>query len=70
MTDKSLADAVRERVRQLRGEGEYRYSRRGRVMPWGDNHAVEAAMLEIADVLDEWSREGKYKDEIQDKEIK
>jgi hypothetical protein len=32
-------------------------------MPWGDNHAVEAAMLEIADVLDEWSKEGKYKDE-------
>ena len=62
MTDKSLADAVRERVKQLQGEGEYRYSRRGRVMPWGDNHAVEAAMLEIADVLDEWSKEGKYKD--------
>ncbi len=29
---------------------------------WGDNHAVAAAMLEIADVLDEWSREGEYKD--------
>lgn len=63
MADKSFADAVRERVRQLRGEGEYRYSRRGRVMPWGDNHAVEAAMLEIADVLDEWSKEGKYSEQ-------
>lgn len=58
--DKSLAAAIRERVRQLQGEGEYRYSRRSRVMPWGDSQAVEAAMLEIADVLDEWSREGKY----------
>lgn len=70
MTDQSLADAVRERVRQLQGESEYRYSRRARVMPWGDNHAVVAAMLEIADVLDEWSKEGNYKNEIQDKEIK
>jgi hypothetical protein len=70
MTDQSLADAVRERVRQLQGEGKYRYSRRSRVMPWGDNHAVAAAMLEIADVLDEWSREGEYKNKIQDKEIK
>lgn len=61
--DKSFADAVRERVRQLRGESEYRYKRRGRVMPWGDNHAVEAAMLEIADVLDEWSKEGKYSEQ-------
>jgi hypothetical protein len=60
--DKSLADAVRERVRQLQGESEYRYSRRARVMPWGDSQAVTAAMLEIADVLDEWSKEGKYKD--------
>lgn len=59
-TDISLADAVRERVRQLQGEGEYRYSRRGRVMPWGDGQSVEAAMLEIADVLDEWSKEGRY----------
>lgn len=55
-TDKSLADAIRQRVSQLND----RYSRRGRVMPWGDSQAVEAAMLEIADVLDEWSREGKY----------
>jgi hypothetical protein len=62
MTDRSLADAVRVRVQQLQGEGEYRYSRRGRVMPWGDNHAVAAAMLEIADVLDEWSKEGRYSD--------
>jgi hypothetical protein len=60
--DKSLADVIRQRVSQIRGDGEYRYSRRGRVMPWGDNHSVEAAMLEIADVLDEWSKEGKYKD--------
>ena len=60
--DKSLADAIRQRVSQIQREGEYRYSRRGRVMPWGDNHSVEAAMLEVADVLDEWSKEGKYKD--------
>ena len=60
MTDTSLANAIRERVKQIRGESPYTYERRGRVMPWGDNHAVEAAMLEIADVLDEWSREGKY----------
>ena len=65
MTDTSLASAIRKRVKQIRGEGEYRYSRRGRVMPWGDDHSVEAAMLEIADVLDEWSREGKYEPEEQ-----
>ena len=59
MNNNSLADAIRKRVDQLNDS----YSRRGRVMPWGDNHAVEAAMLEIADVLDEWSKEGKYKDE-------
>jgi hypothetical protein len=29
-------------------------------MPWGDAHSVEAAMLEIADVFDEWSKEGRY----------
>ena len=57
-TDTSLADAIRKRVDQLNDS----YSRRGRVMPWGDAHSVEAAMLEIADVLDEWSREGRYKD--------
>lgn len=57
-TDKSLADAIRHRVDQLND----RYSRRARVKPWGDNQAVEAAMLEIADVLDEWSKEGEYKD--------
>ena len=56
--DKSLADAIRKRVDQLND----RYSRRGRVMPWGDSQSVEAAMLEIADVLDEWGREGKYND--------
>ena len=58
----SFADAIRRRVNELNGNGtgNYCYSRRGRVMPWGDAHAVEAAMLEIADVLDEWSKEGKY----------
>jgi hypothetical protein len=62
MTDKSLADAIRQRVRELdgRGEGDYCFYHRRRVMPLGDAHSVEAAMLEIADVLDEWSREGKY----------
>ena len=60
ITDTSLANAIRERVKQIRGDSPYTYQRRGRVMPWGDNHAVEAAMLEIADVLDEWSKEGKY----------
>jgi hypothetical protein len=58
-TDTSLADAIRKRVDQLNDS----YSRRGRVMPWGDAQSVEAAMLEIADVIDEWSKEGKYKDE-------
>lgn len=62
-TDKSLAAAIRDRVAQIRGDSPYTYQRRGRVMPWGDNHAVEAAMLEIADVLDEWSKEGKYEQE-------
>jgi hypothetical protein len=57
-TDTSLADAIRKRVDQLNDS----YSRRGRVMPWGDGQSVEAAMLEIADVLDEWSREGQYND--------
>ena len=57
MTDKSLAEAIRNRVEQLNGNS---YPRRSRVMPWGDNHSVEAAMLEIADTLDEWSKEGKY----------
>lgn len=62
MTDKSLADAIRQRVKEFngRGEGDYCYYKRSRVMPWGDSHSVEAAMLEIADVIDEWSREGKY----------
>lgn len=62
MTDKSLADAIRQRVREFdgRGEGDYYYYKRSRVMPWGDNHSVKAAMLEIADVIDEWSQEGKY----------
>jgi len=54
--NKSLAQAIRTRVEQLND----RYSRRSRVKPWGDAHSVEAAMLEIADVLDEWSKEGKY----------
>ena len=58
-TDKSLAEAIRQRVDQLND----RYSRRARVTPWGDSQAVEAAMLEIADVLDEWSKEGKYSDQ-------
>ena len=64
-TDKSLADAVRQRVRELNGEGEgdYCWTRRSRVMPWGDSQAVEAAMLEIADVIDEWSKEGKYSEQ-------
>lgn len=64
MTEISLADAIRQRVKEFygRGEGDYCYFKRKRVMPWGDNHAVEAAMLEIADVIDEWSKEGKYKD--------
>lgn len=57
---KSLADAIRERIKQLRGDSPYTYERRGRVMPWGDGQSVEAAMLEIADVLDEWSKEGRY----------
>ena len=61
-TDKSLAEAIRQRVREFngRGEGDYCYYKRSRVMPWGDAHSVEAAMLEIADILDEWSQEGKY----------
>jgi hypothetical protein len=58
-TEISLADAIRKRVDQLNDQ----YSRRGRVMPWGDGQSVEAAMLEIADVLDEWSREGKYNEQ-------
>jgi hypothetical protein len=66
MTDKSLADAIRQRVDELNGEakkGDYCYYKRGRVNPWGDNQSVEAAMLEIADVIDEWSREGKYNEQ-------
>lgn len=66
MTDTSLAAAIRTRVDQLKGRGEYTYNRRGRVMPWGDNHSVEAAMLEIADILDEWSKEGKYREQDSD----
>jgi hypothetical protein len=58
-TEISLADAIRKRVDQLNDQ----YSRCGRVMPWGDGQSVEAAMLEIADVLDEWSREGKYNEQ-------
>jgi|Wag4MinimDraft_6_1082665.scaffolds.fasta_scaffold02655_14 hypothetical protein len=57
--DKSLADAIRHRVDQLND----RHSGRRRVMPWGDSQSVEAAMLEIADVLDEWSKEGKYSEQ-------
>lgn len=59
----SLAEAIRQRVDELNGEaekGDYWLRKRSRVMPWGDAHSLEAAMLEIADVLDEWSREGKY----------
>lgn len=63
MSDKSLAEAIRDRVKQLCGDSPYTYQRRGRVMPWGDAQSVEAAMLEIADVLDEWGREGKYSDQ-------
>jgi hypothetical protein len=58
-SDISLANAIRQRVDQLND----RTRRRGRVMPWGDKHAVEAAMLEIADVIDEWSKEGQYNDD-------
>ena len=67
-TDKSLAEAIRQRVREFngRGEGDYCYYKRSRVKPWGDSHAVEAAMLEIADVIDEWSKEGKYDDKSSD----
>ena len=65
MSDKSLAEAIRQRVRELNGngEGDYCWTRRCRVQPWGDNDAVEAAMLEIADVLDQWSQEGQYSDQ-------
>lgn len=56
MSSISLSDAIRQRVKQLNDS----YSRRGRVRPWGDSHSVESAMLEIADVIDEWSQEGKY----------
>lgn len=58
-TETSLADAIRHRVDQLNNN----YSRRSRVMPWGDAHSVEAAMLEIADVIDEWSKEGRYSEQ-------
>ena len=44
MTDKSLADAIRERIKQLRGDSPYTYERRGRVMPWGDAQSVEAVL--------------------------
>jgi len=66
MTDKSLADAIRHRVLEISGEareGDYWLRKRSRVSAWGDAHSVEAAMLEIADVLDEWSREGKYNEQ-------
>lgn len=65
MSDKSLAEAIRQRVREINGngEGDYFWTRRSRVQPWGDNDAVEAAMLEIADVLDQWSQEGQYSDQ-------
>jgi hypothetical protein len=46
-TDKSLAEAIRQRVREFdgNGEGDYCYYKRSRVMPWGDTHSVEAALF-------------------------
>lgn len=64
--DKSLAEAIRQRVREINGkakEGDYCYYKRSRVSAWGDKHSVEAAMVEIADVIDEWSKEGKYSEQ-------
>lgn len=57
----SLAQAIRERVNQLRHRGPN--EPRNRITPWGDSQSVEAAMLELADILDEWSREGKYSEQ-------
>jgi hypothetical protein len=50
-SDKSLADALRERAEFL---NQYPNTREH---GWGDNNSVVAALYEFADVVDSWSGE-------------
>jgi hypothetical protein len=53
MTDKSLAQAMRERADFLYARESNSYLEHG----WGDKSSVIAALLEMADVIDSWSGE-------------
>jgi hypothetical protein len=53
MTDKSLAQALRERADFLYAQESKSYMEYG----WGDKNNVIAALLEFADVVDSWSGE-------------
>lgn len=53
MTDKSLAQALRERAEFLNKRNSNSYLESG----WGDNKTVISALLEFADVVDSWSGE-------------
>lgn len=53
MTDKSLAQALRERADFLNARQSDSYLESG----WGDKNSVIAALMEFADVVDSWSGE-------------
>ena len=51
--DKSLAEAMRDRARFLREHSSSSFLE----SPWGDSSNVQAALWEMADVIDSWSGE-------------
>lgn len=57
--DKSLAEAMRDRARFLREHSSSSFLE----SPWGDSSNVQAALWEMADVIDSWSGEYLSKEE-------
>lgn len=61
-TNESLAEAMRERARWLREKGSNSFLESG----WGDSASVQAALLEMADVINSWSGEYLSKEKTYD----
>lgn len=57
--DKSLAEAMRDRARFLREHSSSSFLE----SPWSDSSNVQAALWEMADVIDSWSGEYLSKEE-------
>lgn len=61
-TDRSLAQAMRDRALFLREHSSSSFLE----SPWGDSSNVQAALWEMADVIDSWSGEYLSKEETYD----